>query len=47
VARGAQIVSLNPVRDTLEDLFVRRVTDTPASRDPQAEARNAATRAAS
>ena len=29
IARGAQIVSLNPVRDTLEDLFVRKVAEAP------------------
>jgi ABC-2 type transport system ATP-binding protein len=29
---GGHVESLNPVRDTLEDLFVRRVTDAPAPR---------------
>jgi ABC-2 type transport system ATP-binding protein len=33
---GAQVVSLNPVRDTLEDFFVRTVAEHPASRmDPR------------
>jgi ABC-2 type transport system ATP-binding protein len=32
VQHGAQIVSLNPLRDTLEDLFVRHVSDAPAAR---------------
>ena len=27
IARGARLVSLNPIRDTLEDFFVRRVQD--------------------
>ena len=32
IAHGAQIVSLNPLRDTLEDLFVRKVAETPPAR---------------
>jgi ABC-2 type transport system ATP-binding protein len=32
VREGAQIVSLNPVRDTLEDLFIRQVADAPTAR---------------
>ena len=28
VARGGQIVSVNPVRDTLEDVFLARVRET-------------------
>jgi ABC-2 type transport system ATP-binding protein len=36
VRDGAQIVSLNPVRDTLEDLFVRQVADAPTSRGLEA-----------
>ncbi|HEX5108311.1 MAG TPA: ABC transporter ATP-binding protein [Vicinamibacterales bacterium] len=38
VHHGAQIVSLNPIRDTLEDLFVRRVTDAPVARGLDLEA---------
>jgi ABC-2 type transport system ATP-binding protein len=33
---GARIVSLNPIRDTLEDLFVRKVGETPAPRGLEA-----------
>jgi ABC-2 type transport system ATP-binding protein len=29
-AAGARLVSLNPIRDTLEEIFVRRVADAPA-----------------
>ena len=29
-AAGAHLVSLNPIRDTLEDLFVKRVASAPA-----------------
>jgi ABC-2 type transport system ATP-binding protein len=29
ISQGGQIVSLNPVRDTLEDLFVRKVAEAP------------------
>jgi ABC-2 type transport system ATP-binding protein len=32
LADGAQLVSLNPVRDTLEDFFVRKVGEQPSSR---------------
>jgi ABC-2 type transport system ATP-binding protein len=32
VAQGAQLVSLNPLRDTLEDVFVRQVSAAPPSR---------------
>jgi ABC-2 type transport system ATP-binding protein len=32
IAHGGQIVSLNPVRDTLEDLFVRKVSEAPQAR---------------
>ena len=32
VAQGAQLVSLNPLRDTLEDVFVRQVNAAPRSR---------------
>jgi hypothetical protein len=32
VAQGAQLVTLNPLRDTLEDVFVRQVSGTPDSR---------------
>jgi ABC-2 type transport system ATP-binding protein len=39
VRHGAQVVSFNPVRDTLEDLFVRRVADAPASREDDEPAR--------
>jgi ABC-2 type transport system ATP-binding protein len=31
---GAQVVSLNPVRDTLEDFFVRKIAEQPVSRMP-------------
>ena len=31
-AQGAQLVSLNPVRDTLEDFFMRRVAQAPTDR---------------
>jgi len=31
-AEGAQLVSLNPIRDTLEDFFVKKVSEQPASR---------------
>jgi len=31
-AAGAKLVSLNPVRDTLEDLFVKRVAAAGSSR---------------
>ncbi len=31
---GAQLVALNPMRDTLEDVFVRRVAEAAASREP-------------
>ena len=29
IGRGAHLVSLNPMRDTLEDFFVRQVADRP------------------
>jgi ABC-2 type transport system ATP-binding protein len=32
VAQGASLVSLNPIRDTLEDLFVRKVADADSDR---------------
>jgi ABC-2 type transport system ATP-binding protein len=32
IAHGGQIVSLNPLRDTLEDLFVRKVAEAPEAR---------------
>jgi hypothetical protein len=32
VAQGASLVSLNPIRDTLEDLFVKRVADADTDR---------------
>jgi ABC-2 type transport system ATP-binding protein len=32
IREGAQVVSLNPVRDTLEDFFVRKIAEQPASR---------------
>jgi len=32
LARGAHLVSVNPVRDTLEDLFVRKVAELPVAR---------------
>jgi hypothetical protein len=32
LAEGAQLVSLNPIRDTLEDFFVKKVGVQPASR---------------
>jgi ABC-2 type transport system ATP-binding protein len=32
VAQGASLVSLNPIRDTLEDLFVRKVADVTTDR---------------
>jgi ABC-2 type transport system ATP-binding protein len=32
VAQGASLVSLNPIRDTLEDLFVRKVADVETDR---------------
>jgi ABC-2 type transport system ATP-binding protein len=32
IAEGAHLVSLNPVRDTLEDFFVRQVQNQPSSR---------------
>ncbi len=32
IAQGAQVVSLNPLRDTLEDLFVRKVAEAPSAR---------------
>ena len=32
VARGAQLVSINPMRDTLEDFFMRRVAESPKDR---------------
>jgi ABC-2 type transport system ATP-binding protein len=32
LAHGGQIVSLNPIRDTLEDLFVRKVAEAPRTR---------------
>jgi ABC-2 type transport system ATP-binding protein len=38
VQHGAQIVSLNPIRDTLEDLFVRHVADAPMARGLDREA---------
>jgi ABC-2 type transport system ATP-binding protein len=31
IAQGAQLVTLNPLRDTLEDVFVRQVSATPDS----------------
>jgi hypothetical protein len=31
-AEGGQLVSLNPVRDTLEDFFVRTVGEQPGAR---------------
>jgi ABC-2 type transport system ATP-binding protein len=33
---GARVISLNPLRDTLEDLFVRKVGETPAARGLEA-----------
>jgi hypothetical protein len=38
-AAGGRLVSLNPIRDTLEDIFVRRVATVPARSDSAAEAR--------
>ena len=35
-AQGGHVVSLNPVRDTLEDLFVRKVAEMPAARGLEA-----------
>jgi len=35
-ARGARLVSLNPVRETLEDYFVRQVADAPQDRGLEA-----------
>jgi hypothetical protein len=32
LATGARLVSINPVRDTLEDYFVRHVTEVGGSR---------------
>jgi ABC-2 type transport system ATP-binding protein len=32
IAGGAQLVSLNPIRDTLEDFFVKKVAEQPSSR---------------
>jgi ABC-2 type transport system ATP-binding protein len=32
IAQGGQVVSLNPIRDTLEDLFVRKVAEAPKGR---------------
>ena len=32
IAGGAQLVSLNPLRDTLEDFFVKKVAEQPSSR---------------
>ena len=34
IATGASLVSLNPLRDTLEDFFVRRVAETGAGARP-------------
>jgi hypothetical protein len=39
VASGAHVVSLNPIRDTLEDLFVRKVAAAPKQRRLRAVAR--------
>ena len=36
-AAGARLVSLNPVRDTLEDFFVKRVAEAGSARDGSAE----------
>ena len=36
---GAQLVALNPVRDTLEDVFMRRVAEAATSREPGAVGR--------
>jgi ABC-2 type transport system ATP-binding protein len=36
MAQGGQVVSLNPVRDTLEDLFVRKVAEMPTARGLEA-----------
>jgi ABC-2 type transport system ATP-binding protein len=33
VRQGARLESLNPIRDTLEDVFVRQVASAPASRE--------------
>jgi hypothetical protein len=32
VAAGAHLVSLNPMRETLEDFFVKKVAEQPGSR---------------
>jgi ABC-2 type transport system ATP-binding protein len=40
-AEGAQLVSLNPLRDTLEDFFVKKVSEQPASRLAVAPSREA------
>ena len=32
LAQGVQIVAVNPIRDTLEDLFVQKVTESPVAR---------------
>ena len=32
LAHGVQIVAVNPVRDTLEDLFVQKVAESPGAR---------------
>jgi hypothetical protein len=36
---GAVLVSLNPIRDTLEDFFVRRVAEVGSSRTEREAAR--------
>jgi ABC-2 type transport system ATP-binding protein len=36
VGGGAQLVSLNPIRDTLEDFFVKTVADQPTTRETKA-----------
>ena len=38
-AAGASVVSLNPIRDTLEDFFVRRVSETQSARSDQEASR--------
>ena len=41
VATGAKLVSLNPVRDTLEDFFVKRVAEAGSARPASLEASRA------
>ena len=41
IATGARLVSLNPIRETLEDFFVKRVAEAESARTASLEASRA------